>query len=101
MPLNAIIIIIIIIIIMIEIIMLCILVSVWVTLSFTRDHDLMRNQKQWCPFFSKMEVSMWMKFSVLPQPVGLLKFMLYLFICFAQVTFMGENLPTLFSKMCV
>ena len=38
--------------------------------------------------FSQILMSIWVKFRMLPQPVGLLKFMLNLFL---QVVFKGEN----------
>ena len=50
----------------------------------------MRNQKKTLvPIFSQIYVLMWMKFSLLPQPVGFLKRMLTFFL--AQVIFKGEN----------
>ena len=39
----------------------------------------MRNQKVLCQFKKKKKLLVWMKFSMLPQPAGLLKLMLNLF----------------------
>ena len=64
---------------MIRISKLYILVSVWMSLTFIQGHSCMRNQKLVCPFSQKLLLLIWMKFSLLPQPIALLKLMLYLF----------------------
>ena len=47
------------------------------TLAF--DQSCISNQQFQCPIFSEILQLFWMKFTVLPQPVGLLKLMLNLF----------------------
>ena len=62
---------------MIETTKLYIFISVCMTLTFIQDHNYMRNKKFWC--FLEISWLIWRKFSMLPQPVSLLKLMLNLF----------------------
>ena len=55
---------------------LYIVISVWMTLAFIQGHNCMRNQKALVSIFSETLQWIGMKFSMLPQPVGLLKLML-------------------------
>ena len=57
---------------------LSILLSVWMTLTFTQGHSCMRNKK-FVVHFSEISQLIRIKFSMLPQPVGLLKPLLNLF----------------------
>ena len=54
-----------------------ILISVWMTLISTQGHSCMRNHEH--VHFSEILRSIWMKFGMLPQPVGLLKLMLNMY----------------------
>ena len=58
---------------------LYIFISVWKKLTVIQGHIYMRNFKTLMPIFSEITKSICMKFSMLPQPVGLLKLMLPFF----------------------
>ena len=72
-----------------EIAKLYIVISVWMTVTFTQGLNCTRNGKKFRSFFSEISQLIWMKFSVLPQPAGLFKPMLNIY--FGQVIFKGEN----------
>ena len=69
---------------MIEVAKLYILISLWMALTFIQDHSCMRNKKTLVSHFSQIGKPIWMKLSILPQPGGLLKFMLDL-VCISTV----------------
>ena len=56
---------------------LLILISVWMTLIFTQVTVVW--EKKWVSIFSEISQLIWMKFSKMLQPVGVLKLMLNLF----------------------
>ena len=64
---------------MIETFTLYILISVWMFLTFIQGHSCMKSNKNSVSTFLENYLLIWMKSSVLSQPVGLLKFMLNLF----------------------
>ena len=59
------------------------------TLTFIQGY--IRLRKKIVSIFSQFKISIWMKFSMLPQPVGLLELNK---VYFAQVIFKGENVLT-------
>ena len=73
---------------MIETIELCILISVWMTLTFIQDHSCMRNKKCWCPFSRKFVCPFGLN-SVCCH--NLLVYWSSCLIGFAKVLFKGEN----------
>ena len=59
--------------------MLFILMSAWMILTLIQGHTCLRNRKILASIFSEILQSIWMRLSMLPQPVGLLKLVLNLF----------------------
>ena len=63
----------------IETTILYILVSVWITLIVIEISQVCEKSKSSTSILSQIRTLIWIKFSMLPQPVGLLKLMLDLF----------------------
>ena len=82
---------------MVETTEIYILIAVWVTLSFMQGYSWMRNQKLVVLIFSQMLQPILIKFSMLPQPFGLLKLMLTLF---CKIYFQGRELYKADFRKC-
>ena len=73
---------------MVDTIELYILVPVWMIVAFIQCHSFVRKKKLVHSFSCKFLTSIWMKFSMLPWPVGVVKFMHSYFV---QSILKGEN----------
>ena len=56
-----------------------ILITVWMTLTFSQGHICLRKLLKSVLIFSQISQSIWLKRSMFPQPVGLLRFRLNTF----------------------